>query len=242
MAYSPNDTDRPAFVKACANRKRFVADIIRSIQDDSEYKTIFEYVFPSKPAPNVTLPGGYKKILEGALLDAKNISDTQLENLRSNLMEALRKDSSPLALSLSPETSGQLRKVVMVTAPGWISTFQETKETFSDEIAKKFPLPQQNHSVLRGPVTFMFLLFGLMIVSLVVRMMMASAKFSSDSYALQQASSDATYGTNSKFKTFNTADATSASMAESLFGNNVYDPVVYSSYAIIPGYILNVLF
>jgi hypothetical protein len=31
MAYSPNDTDRPAFIKACANRKRFVADIIRSI-------------------------------------------------------------------------------------------------------------------------------------------------------------------------------------------------------------------
>jgi len=48
-------------------------------------------------------------------------------------MEALRKERSPLSLSLSPETTAKLEKVVMVTSPGWISTFQPTTEMVSTE-------------------------------------------------------------------------------------------------------------
>jgi hypothetical protein len=75
MAYSPNETQRPAFVKACANRRRFVADIIRSVKDDADYKILYEHIFPDRVAPNVKLPQGYKEILEGTLLDGSVISD-----------------------------------------------------------------------------------------------------------------------------------------------------------------------
>lgn len=252
-------TDRPAFVKACANRRRFVADIIRSIQNPEDYKILFEYVFPSKPAPNVTLPGGYKKILEGALLDGNSISDVQLENLRSDLMEALRKERSPLSLSLSPETTAKLEKVVMVTSPGWISTFQPTTEMVSTEhffnssndttpqipgnkqIDNVAHLPQQNIQALRGPVGFVFLTIGFLIMAIVVRWMMSSVQFNSDSYALKQASIDASYGTNSKFRVFNNANETTGQMAESLFHNNVYSPNTFNSFIGIPGFTINMI-
>lgn len=89
MAYSPNYTQRPGFVKACANRKRFVTDIIRAIKDPEDYKTLFQFLFPTKPTPNVTLPSGYKQVLKGSLMDTSSISDTQIETIRTQLMSEL---------------------------------------------------------------------------------------------------------------------------------------------------------
>lgn len=70
MEYSPNTSEqRPAFVRACKNRKRFVKDILRSVHDPRDFKNLYTYIFPDHPAPNVKLPEGYRGILESTLMD-----------------------------------------------------------------------------------------------------------------------------------------------------------------------------
>lgn len=89
----------------------------------------------------------------------------------------------------------------------------------------------------------MLMLLGLMIVSLVVRIMMSQVAGFSDSQALKMAIPDPTYGKNS-YKTFPTgptSDAQTGMMAQKLFNNNVYDPSVVASYAVIPGFLLSTL-
>ena len=63
MAYYPSVKQRPSFVKACADRKRFVADIIRAVKDSDDYKVLFEHIFPDKAALHVKLPDGYRDVL-----------------------------------------------------------------------------------------------------------------------------------------------------------------------------------
>ena len=46
MAYYPSVKQRPSFVKACADRRRFVADIMRAVKDSDDYKVLFEHIFP----------------------------------------------------------------------------------------------------------------------------------------------------------------------------------------------------
>ena len=56
----------------------------------------------------MTLPEGYRDILRGTLLDGREISSEQLENVRSNLQEQLRVDTTALCTILSDETRIQL--------------------------------------------------------------------------------------------------------------------------------------
>lgn len=252
MAYSPNDTERPAFIKACANRKRFVADIIRAVQDDKDYKVLYETIFPSKASPNVKLPSGYKDILEGTLLDGSQITDIQLENVRSNLMEELRKNRSPLSLSLAKPTKQKLQKVVMVTAPKWMaSTFQPTAkavETFDSAAndSKKEPIPTKEVLIARGPLTFMLMFFGVMILALVVRVMLSAAHGTTDAIALSKTSHEnapPVYGSKSQYVAFPPGgDTSSGQMAEGLIRHNINSPQIAFSYGILPGFMFYTIF
>jgi len=66
-------------------------------------------------------------------------------------METLREPTSALSVDLDEKTRGKLQKVVMVTAPNWVSTFrpvEEVVEKFANEAVDKMPLPKKNLSML----------------------------------------------------------------------------------------------
>lgn len=244
MAYYPSVKQRPSFVKACADRKRFVADIMRAVKDSDDYKVLFEHIFPDKAAPHVKLPDGYRDVLQGALLDGAEISDESLENVRSNLMEELRKKDTKLSQKLSKKTRGTLEKVVMVTSPEWVSTFRPTEdlhEDFTDRDATKEPLPVKDMEMLHGPVTYIFLLLGVMIISFVVRMLLAASQSSTDDSVLRMGLG-AIYqpGKALASRSINSAKY-SVDMApgvESLIRNQLAPPQMFNSFGMLPGFIL----
>jgi hypothetical protein len=105
-------------------------------------------------------------------------------------MEELRKENSSISNTVDEKTRTSLQRVVMVTAPNWISEFKPTNKMFDDNVKEDFsssktPLPENDSSVLRGPVSFVLILFGVMIVSLVVRLMLSAASSSSDDFVLK---------------------------------------------------------
>ena len=121
---------------------------------------MYEYLFPNSVAPNVKLPQGYRDILEGKLMDGAEISDVQLENVRSNLMEELRKDNSPLSIKLDDTSRDAITKVVLITSPEWSSTFKpedeivEGKEGFANSDADKLPIPKKNYYMLHKSLVY----------------------------------------------------------------------------------------
>ena len=244
MSYSPNLSNRPAFVKACGDRKRFAADIIRSVKNPEDYKKLYEHIFPNNAAPNVKLPDGYREILQGTLLDGKAISDVQLENVRSNLMESLREPTSALSVELDEKTRGKLQKVVMVTAPNWVSTFrpvEEVVEKFDNEVVDKIPFPNKNFSMLQGPVTILLLLVGVMMISFVVRMMIATSGGISEGMMLKQLAGGS-YDVSNSLVFNSQTDATKSNLFESVISNQLAKPQLSNSYGILPGFVAYEIF
>ena len=239
MSYSPNLSNRPAFVKACGDRKRFAADIIRSVQNPDDFKKLYEHIFPNNAAPNVKLPDGYREILQGTLLDGKAISDVQLENVRSNLMEALREPTSALSVEIDEKTRGKLQKVVMVTAPNWVSTFrpvEDVVEKFANEAVDKLPLPKKNLSMLQGPVTILLLLFAVMMISFVVRMMIATSGGVSESMMIKQLVGSQ-YDVSNSIPFNQNTDATKSNIFETIISKQLSKPQLSNSYGILPGFV-----
>lgn len=155
-------------------------------------------------------------------------------------METLRRESSPLSQTLSQESRVKLQKVVMVTAPGWSSTFQPTNAML-EGFQSKIPLPKKMISIPYGPITFMFLLIGIALLSLGVRYSIATTTGNSDAFTLKQALEAPVYANGkqlSNIKIFPTsANETTAKGVQSLLQNNVGAPNIGLSYGILPGYI-----
>ena len=214
---------------------------MNSVQNETDYKVLFEYIFPDKAAPRVKIPLGYKEILEGTLMDGREISNEQLENLRSNLMEQLRITTTPLSTNLHEETRGRLKEVVMVTAPGWTAKFKPLEDILEGFDVNKLPLPTKDKSTLQGPITLMIMLFAVMALSLVVRLLVSASGTQSQSTMIKQlllknpSYPNVEPGSLIFSKTSGSAES---ELYKSIVATELVPPQINHSYAIIPGFIL----
>lgn len=174
-------------------------------------------------------------------MDGNEISDVQLEQVRSDLMEALRKDNSSLSIKLDDDTRKSMQKVVMVTSPEWEMEFKSTDEVVEsfDVDERKLPVPKKNYYMLQGPLTSILIIVAIMILSFVVRLMITASGSVSESYIIQMNPDvQATAGIAFDVKDISyNSDFAKPDLVKSLVEQQLIPPHIISSWGLIPGFI-----